>query len=122
MLTGFHHELQRVLQGPLIHRFCHLFDEIAPMVQILVLDLLHIDVEMIVKRLLFHLVFRDKRTASLLDALEVASIRHLDVRLIVLLAVVVGAAPKLALFDLAAARENRLCLAHKIINPASKRR
>ena len=88
---------------------------------LLVLELLHVDVEMIVKRLLFHLVFGNERTASLLNALEVPSISHLDVRLVVLLAIVVGAAPKLVLLDLAAARENRLCLAHEIIHTVSKR-
>ena len=89
---------------------------------LLVLELLHVDVEMIVKRLLFHLVFGNERATSLLNALEVPSISHLDVRLVVLLAIVVGAAPKLVLLDLAAARENRLCLAHEIIHTVSKRR
>lgn len=88
---------------------------------LLVLELLHVDVEMIVKRLLFHLVFGNERATSLLNALEVPSISHLDVRLVVLLAIVVGAAPKLVLLDLAAARENRLCLAHEIIHTVSKR-
>ena len=89
---------------------------------LLVLELLHVNVEMIVKSLLLHLVFWDERTASLLNALEVSSISVLDVRLVVLLAIVVGAAPKLVLLDLAAARENRLSLAHEIIHPVIKRR